>query len=104
MAQTGGTRGPESLATRSADVSRDPARTLRENIRSLVEKRKAGQRGDPSVLNRFLSAAPSHPRLVWDRTRSLQIEKIRRTNSAPAILAPWLRLLLTFSRQPILSL
>ena len=37
---------------------RDPARTLRENIRSLVEKRKAGQRGDPSVLNRFLSAAP----------------------------------------------
>ncbi len=67
---------------------RDPARTLRENIRSLVEKRKAGQRGDPSVLNRFLSAAPSHPRLVWDRTRSLQIEKIRRTNSAPAILAP----------------
>ena len=37
------------------------ARELRENIRSLVEKRKAGRRGDPSVLNRFLIYAQSHP-------------------------------------------
>src|ERR1700733_8869894 len=35
------------------------ARTLREHIRSLVEKRKAGERGDPSILNRFLSSARS---------------------------------------------
>jgi predicted RNA-binding Zn ribbon-like protein len=64
------------------------ARTLRENIRSLVEKRKVGRRGDPAVLNRFLSAAQSHPRLVWNKPRSLQIEKVRRKDSAEAILAP----------------
>lgn len=33
------------------------ARTLRENIRSLVETRKAGRRGDPSMLNKFLKRA-----------------------------------------------
>jgi predicted RNA-binding Zn ribbon-like protein len=64
------------------------ARTLRENIRSLVEKRKAGQRGDPSLLNRFLSCAESHPRLVWNKPRSLQIERVGRKDTAEAILAP----------------
>jgi predicted RNA-binding Zn ribbon-like protein len=66
----------------------DSARTLRENIRSLVEKRKAGQRGDPSVLNRFLSGAESHRRLVWNKPRSLEIEKISRRDTAEAILGP----------------
>jgi predicted RNA-binding Zn ribbon-like protein len=66
----------------------DCARTLRENIRTLVEKRKAGRRGDPSLLNRFLSAAQSHSRLVWDKPRSLKIEKLRRTDTPEAILAP----------------
>jgi predicted RNA-binding Zn ribbon-like protein len=66
----------------------DSARTLREHIRSLVEKRKAGQRGDPSLLNQFLANAPSHPRLVWNKSRSLQLEKIRRNDSAEAVLAP----------------
>ena len=75
-----------------ADVARisllDSARTLRENFRSLVEKRKAGQRGDPSVLNRFLSGAQSHPRLVWNKPRSLKIEKVRPKATAEAILGP----------------
>jgi len=64
------------------------ARTLRENIRSLVEKRKAGKRGDPSILNRFLSGAQTHPRLVWNEPHSLHIQKVRRTHTAEAILAP----------------
>jgi predicted RNA-binding Zn ribbon-like protein len=64
------------------------ARTLRENIRRLVEKRKAGQRGDPSLLNQFLSGAQSYPRLVWTKPSSLQIEKVRRDDTAAAILAP----------------
>ncbi len=64
------------------------ARTLRENIRSLVEKRKTGRRGDASLLNRFLAGAQSHPRLVWNRPRALQIEKVRRKDTAEAILAP----------------
>jgi predicted RNA-binding Zn ribbon-like protein len=64
------------------------ARKLRENIRALVEKRKAGQRGDPSVINRFLSDAHSHPRLVWNKPGSLKIEKVRRKNTVEAVLGP----------------
>ena len=66
----------------------DAARTLRENIRSLVEKRKAGQRGDPSVLNGFLAEAQSHPRLVWTKPRALTIERVRRQDTPAGILAP----------------
>jgi predicted RNA-binding Zn ribbon-like protein len=66
----------------------DAARTLRESIRSLVEKRKAGQRGDPSVLNGFLAEAQSHPRLVWQKPRSLTIERVRRQATPAGILAP----------------
>jgi predicted RNA-binding Zn ribbon-like protein len=65
----------------------DSARTLRENIRSLVEKRKAGRRGNPSLLNHFLSSAQSHSRLVWNKPRSLNIEKVRRKDTPEAILA-----------------
>ena len=65
-----------------------PARALRETIRSLIEKRKAGKRGDPSILNRFLAAAQSHAQLVWSKPRSLKIERIRRLATPEAILAP----------------
>ena len=64
------------------------ARKLRENIRSLVEKRKAGQRGDPSFLNRFLSNAHSHSQLVWNKPGSLKIEKVRQKNTIEAVLGP----------------
>ena len=66
----------------------DSARALRESIRSLVEKRKAGRCGHPVVLNRFLSAAQSHSRLVWNKPRSVTIEKIRPQDTPEAILAP----------------
>lgn len=64
------------------------ARELRENIRSLVEKRKAGRRGDPSVLNNFLRLAESHPQLEWNRPHVLTVERIRRHMGPEAILAP----------------
>jgi predicted RNA-binding Zn ribbon-like protein len=64
------------------------ARTLRESIRSLVEKRKAGRRGDPSVLNRFLAQARSHPRLVWNKPRSPVIDRVRRQDTPAGILGP----------------
>lgn len=64
------------------------ARLLRENIRSLVEKRKAGVRGDPSLLNRFLDHAKSRPLLVWKKPRSLTIERIRQQDTPEAVLAP----------------
>jgi predicted RNA-binding Zn ribbon-like protein len=66
----------------------DSARTLRENIRSLVEKRKAAQRGDAAVLNGFLAGAESHLQLVWSKPRRLRIETVRRQDSPAAILGP----------------
>ena len=76
-------------ARRAASMSLlDSARALRESIRSLVEKRKAGRCGHPVVLNRFLSAAQSHSRLVWNKPRSVTIEKIRPQDTPEAILAP----------------
>jgi predicted RNA-binding Zn ribbon-like protein len=66
----------------------DSARKLRENIRILVEKRKTGQRGDPSVLNDFLVEAESYPQLVWSKPRSLKIDRVRRQDTPKAILAP----------------
>jgi len=66
----------------------DAARTLRESIRSLVEKRRAGRRGDPSVLNRFLAQAQSHPRLVWSKARSPTMDRVRRQDTPAGILGP----------------
>ena len=64
------------------------ARTLRENIRTLVEKRKAGRRGNPSLLNNFLRHAQSHPRLAWNKPRTVIIERIRQQSGPEDILAP----------------
>src|SRR5262245_14876039 len=64
------------------------ARKLRENIRLLVERRKAGRRGDPSVLNNFLAGSRSCPRLIWNKPLSLRIDIMRQQNTAESILAP----------------
>ena len=64
------------------------ARRLRENIRLLVDKRKAGQRGDAAVLNGFLADAESHLKLFWSKPRQLRIETVMRQDSPVAILGP----------------
>lgn len=64
------------------------ARKLRENIRSLVEKRKAGRRGDTSVLNGYLAASQSYFQVVWSKPHSLRIDIVRRQNTSESILAP----------------
>lgn len=64
------------------------AQKLRENIRSLIEKRKAGRRGDPSVLNGYLAASQSHAKLVWSKPQSPRIDTVRRQNTSESILAP----------------
>ncbi len=80
---------PSKVGTHTASQSLLlEARALRENIRSLVQKRKAGRRGDPSLLNDFLKHAQSHPRLVWNRPQSLNIERIQQPHRREAILAP----------------
>ena len=64
------------------------ARSLRESIRALVEKRKAGKRGDPSILNSFLAASQSYSLLVWNKPGTLTLDTVRRQNTAESILAP----------------
>jgi predicted RNA-binding Zn ribbon-like protein len=76
--------GPNNAPSRLLDSGR----TLRENIRMLVEKRKVRQRGDPSVLNEFLAEAQSHPQLVWKRPELLKIDRVRKQNTPKEILAP----------------
>ena len=60
-------------------------RKLRECIRRLVEKRKAGQRGNPSVLNGYLAASESHPRLVWSKPQLLKIDTVWQQNTSESI-------------------
>ncbi len=64
------------------------ARRLRESIRSLVEKRKAGRQGDPSILNSFLAASQSYPQLVWNKSGTPAIDTARRQDTPESILAP----------------
>jgi predicted RNA-binding Zn ribbon-like protein len=64
------------------------AHKLRESIRSLVEKRKTGRRGDPSLLNKFLMHAQSHPQLIWKKSQKPTVQRVRKQNRPESILAP----------------
>lgn len=64
------------------------ARRLRETIRDLLERRKAGQRGDPSVLNSFLAAGRSYRQLVWNNPHSPRIDIVWRQDTSASLLAP----------------
>ena len=64
------------------------ARLLRESIRTLVERRKSGRRGDPSIVNTFLAASPSYRQLVWAKSNRLRIDRLRQQATAESILAP----------------
>lgn len=66
----------------------EAARTLREAVRELVKQRKAGERGDPTELNRFLLQAASHPQLVWDSAEAPRVEWIGGNGSPEQLLAP----------------
>ncbi|WP_213805874.1 ABATE domain-containing protein [Granulicella sp. dw_53] len=64
------------------------ARTLRETFRRLLQKYKADERGDLTAINAFLTEAQSHPQLVWDRSRSLKVARVRQQTTPEQILAP----------------
>lgn len=66
----------------------DSARILRETIRRLIEKRKSGERGNPSALNAFLAEAQTYPRLIWDNTSSPIIKRMRQQGTPEQMLAP----------------
>lgn len=83
-----GFRAPRMAADRPPFALLRDARALRENIRLLVESRKAGRRADPSMLNKFLSYAQSHPRLVRKGARSLTIERVSQQDEPRSALVP----------------
>jgi predicted RNA-binding Zn ribbon-like protein len=64
------------------------AKQLRESIRLLVEKRKTGRRGDPSLLNKFLMHAQSHPQLIWKKSQNPTVQRVRKQKGPESILAP----------------
>ncbi|MGY2291040.1 CGNR zinc finger domain-containing protein [Pseudomonas sp. SDO528_S397] len=66
----------------------DTARALREVIRGLLERRKAGLQGDPAVLNGFLRKAVSHPHLHWSAPGELRVERQRKQQTPEQFLSP----------------
>ena len=64
------------------------ARALRETIRTLVERRKAGKRLDTAPLNAFLSEARTHLELVSKKAGSLRLNRKWKQRTAEEVLAP----------------
>jgi predicted RNA-binding Zn ribbon-like protein len=63
-------------------------RILRETIRSLVERRKAGKRAEVGGLNAFLAEAQSHLEVVPNRDGSLQLKRQWKRHTPEQMLAP----------------
>jgi predicted RNA-binding Zn ribbon-like protein len=63
------------------------ARTLREAIRTLIERRKAEKRLELSTLNEFLSESRSHLELVPEKT-GLHLVRRWKQRTAEEVLAP----------------
>ena len=66
----------------------ETARALRETIRTLIERRKAGKRVDPGTLNVFLGEARSHLELVSKRDGSLHLKRRWEQRTSSQVLVP----------------
>lgn len=65
------------------------ARRLRETVRELVARRKAGRRPlDTAPLNEFLARGASHLELCGETAKALHVERRYGTDSPEALLAP----------------
>jgi len=64
------------------------ARGLREVLRKLVVRRKAGERGDLAALNMYLAEAQSSPHLAWDKSKALVMTRVREDQTAMQRMAP----------------
>jgi predicted RNA-binding Zn ribbon-like protein len=62
-------------------------RALREVIRNLVVKRKAGARADTAAFNAVLRKAVSYPQLTWENRRAPRLERFREQKSPEQVLA-----------------
>jgi predicted RNA-binding Zn ribbon-like protein len=64
------------------------ARELREELRQLVESRKAGEPLNLAQLNKFLAEAKSHLKLRQDREGSLAVDRVWEHRTPQQALAP----------------
>lgn len=64
------------------------ARVLREELRSLIERRKAGKPLNLARLNHFLAAGASHLKLQQERDGSLVQERLWACETPQQVLAP----------------
>jgi predicted RNA-binding Zn ribbon-like protein len=64
------------------------ARALREDIRTLVEKRKAGKRVNLETLNAFLAKSESYLQLLPRQDRILDLHRSWKQNTAEQVLGP----------------
>lgn len=64
------------------------ARALREEIRALIEKRKAGKRMNLETLNTFLRGAESHLQLEPGSDRALTVARYWKEGTAEQVLGP----------------
>lgn len=64
------------------------AKSLREIVRDLVVRRKAGKRIDLAALNAFLAQSASHLRLHARTAGAPQIERVYNVSTPEAFLAP----------------
>ena len=67
--------GPLENQAANDDLLGD-ARQLRTIARELVELRKAGERGDPARLNRYLARMQSTPQLAWGEDGPLLLRRL----------------------------
>jgi predicted RNA-binding Zn ribbon-like protein len=66
----------------------ETTRVLRQTIRTLIEKRKAGKRIDPGPLNKFLAKARSHLELIPSRNGNLRLKRRWEQQTPEQILGP----------------
>jgi predicted RNA-binding Zn ribbon-like protein len=89
LARAGLPHGPAQLVRRSGEGALlEAALALREAAARLVEKRKAGEVGNPAAINRVLALDSSRPQLVWKRGEAPAIERRATPDTAEALLVP----------------
>jgi predicted RNA-binding Zn ribbon-like protein len=64
------------------------AHRLREEVRTLIEKRKAGKRVNFENLNAFLASAESHVQIEICQDRKFDLHRIWRERTAEQVLGP----------------
>jgi predicted RNA-binding Zn ribbon-like protein len=71
-------------------------RTLREMIRSVIEKRKAGKKADVTALNEFLAKGQSYLSLLPEKNGALRVHREWEQRTAEQVLAPLAEMAATF--------